>query len=71
MKTITPVKDTYKDGSEHEHIKMLNHFRTRISHEIFRKTPAEREELKTAQAKHPTDKHKPDNRHVTFTREGD
>lgn len=71
MKALTPVKNTYKDGSEHEHFKMLMHFQERFNRDVFKKTPEEREALKVAKAQHPTGKGKPDNRHVTFTREGD
>lgn len=49
------------DTSEAYHQRIQDHFQEKVSHEIFRKTPEEREALKVAMKQHHGGKHKPDN----------
>ena len=59
MKTISTVH-SYADHckspgtSEHAHMADLNHFQTKISAEVFRKSSAERAELATRMAAYPS-----------------
>ncbi len=43
-----------KDTSEYARLQEINHFTTKISHEIFKKTPAEKQELKTRMYAYPS-----------------
>lgn len=49
------------DTSEAYHQRIQDHFQEKISHEIFRKTPEEREALNTAIRQHKGKNHAPDN----------
>lgn len=72
MKSFNPIKTPlFKDGSEHERQKQINHFQERFNRDIFKKSPEEREALKVAQSQHPTGKGKPNNSHVNFRKEVD
>lgn len=48
-----------KSSSEHQHLRMLNPFQTRVSHEVFKTTKAEKEKIKAAQSDNPAGKGSP------------
>jgi hypothetical protein len=49
----------HSEVSEVKHMEMLNEMSTKISHEVFRKTPAEHQQLKDRMLKYPNKNHKP------------
>lgn len=48
-----------KDSSEHSRLQEINHFTDKISHEVFRKTPEEKQLLKTRMYAYPNKNHCP------------
>jgi len=48
-----------KDCSEYLHIQQINHFNTKLSSAVFRKTPEERQLLKTRMYAFPNKRHTP------------
>lgn len=48
-----------KETSEQARIQEIDHFRTRISHEVFSKTYAEKAELATRMRNYPNKNHRP------------
>lgn len=46
-------------ASEVAHMKMLNDMSRKVSHEIFKKTPAEHDALKAATRNYPNKNHRP------------
>ena len=64
MKTISTSHsyDQYrkdKDSSEGARMREIDHFTTRISAEVFRKSPQEKQETKTRMYKYPNKRHCP------------
>lgn len=49
----------YSEVSEVKHMEMLNAMMTKISREVFRKTDAEKQELKDRMYKYPNKNHAP------------
>lgn len=48
-----------KDTSEYLHLQEINHFSSKISFEVFKKTPAEKAETKTRMYAYPNKNHCP------------